>query len=330
MPQQVRLQVFVSSTYEDLIGERQAAVQAILKAGHIPAGMELFAAGDEEQMTVIRRWIDESDIFMLILGGRYGSIESSSGKSYTHLEYEYALERKKPLFSIVMRESSRNLRIQRGETLAMLIEQKAPEKFRNLETLVTSKMCTFAEDIKDIKLGVHESINTLRDRCAGGGWISVRTLPDSSEALDKVAAAMERMNDIEQENQSLRTELEIFKQSNAASKQYAGRTFEENRAVLSAQKVILNMEEEKAETTTLLSLIQRFAQPLAVGVSNGVVKHNEREIFNKVARPLLILGLAEERPSKAPALKTTLALSRDGQRFVGDTLVWKATTAPVE
>jgi CRP-like cAMP-binding protein len=47
--------------------ERQAVVEAILKAGHIPAGMELFAAGDESQLETIYRWIDESDVFMLIL-----------------------------------------------------------------------------------------------------------------------------------------------------------------------------------------------------------------------------------------------------------------------
>ena len=64
-----KLQVFVSSTYTDLIEERQAAVQAILDAGHIPAGMELFKAG-KSQMNTIRKWIDESDIYILILGGR--------------------------------------------------------------------------------------------------------------------------------------------------------------------------------------------------------------------------------------------------------------------
>jgi hypothetical protein len=64
-----KLQVFVSSTYIDLKEERQAAVQAILTAGHIPAGMELFAAGDKSQWEVIKRWIDESDVFLLILGG---------------------------------------------------------------------------------------------------------------------------------------------------------------------------------------------------------------------------------------------------------------------
>ena len=47
-----KLQVFVSSTYTDLIEERQAAVEAILDAGHIPAGMELFKAGlvDKQSM----------------------------------------------------------------------------------------------------------------------------------------------------------------------------------------------------------------------------------------------------------------------------------------
>jgi hypothetical protein len=54
-----KLQVFISSTYSDLKEERQAAVEAILKAGHIPAGMELFTAGDKSQMTTIERWIDD-------------------------------------------------------------------------------------------------------------------------------------------------------------------------------------------------------------------------------------------------------------------------------
>ena len=75
-----KLQVFMSSTYTDMLAERQAAVEAILRAGHIPAGMELFAAGDDSQLEAIRRWIDDSDVFLLVLGGRYGSIEPKSGK----------------------------------------------------------------------------------------------------------------------------------------------------------------------------------------------------------------------------------------------------------
>lgn len=99
-----KLQVFVSSTYTDLIEERQTAVQAILDAGHIPAGMELFKAG-KSQMQTIRKWIDESDVYMLILGGRYGTIEKESGLSYTELEYRYALSKNMPVFAIVLEDS---------------------------------------------------------------------------------------------------------------------------------------------------------------------------------------------------------------------------------
>lgn len=98
-----KLQVFVSSTYTDLIEERQAAVEAILDAGHIPAGMELFKAG-KSQMETIYKWIDESDVYILILGGRYGTVEKKSGQSYIQLEYEYALSKNMPVFSIVLSE----------------------------------------------------------------------------------------------------------------------------------------------------------------------------------------------------------------------------------
>jgi hypothetical protein len=97
-----KLQVFISSTYSDLIEERQAAVGAVLKSGHIPAGMELFTSGDKSQMTTIEKWIDESDVYMLILGGRYGTIETSSGLSYTEREYNYAVEQGKPFFAVVI------------------------------------------------------------------------------------------------------------------------------------------------------------------------------------------------------------------------------------
>lgn len=93
-----KYQVFISSTYKDLIEERQKAVEAILNAGHIPAGMELFHAGDETQKELISEWIEDSDIYVLILGGRYGSLDTD-GMGYTHWEYEKAKELGKPIFS---------------------------------------------------------------------------------------------------------------------------------------------------------------------------------------------------------------------------------------
>ena len=53
-----KYQVFISSTYLDLIRYRQAVSDEITFRGHIPAGMELFKAGNESQLKTIYKWID--------------------------------------------------------------------------------------------------------------------------------------------------------------------------------------------------------------------------------------------------------------------------------
>ena len=82
--------VFVSSTYEDLKEERQEVVNALLQMDCFPVGMEYFNASDQSQWDVIKSLIDDCDYYVLIIAGRYGSVEPKSGKSYTQLEYEYA------------------------------------------------------------------------------------------------------------------------------------------------------------------------------------------------------------------------------------------------
>ena len=53
-----RYQVFVSSTYRDLIDERREVIQALLELNCIPAGMELFVAADDDQSALIQVIID--------------------------------------------------------------------------------------------------------------------------------------------------------------------------------------------------------------------------------------------------------------------------------
>jgi uncharacterized protein YegP (UPF0339 family) len=87
-----RYQVFVSSTYADLKEERTKVIQTIMELDCIPAGMEIFPAIDEEQFEFIKKIIDDCDYYVLIIGGRYGSL-SEEGISYTEMEYEYALKK---------------------------------------------------------------------------------------------------------------------------------------------------------------------------------------------------------------------------------------------
>ena len=87
-----RYQVFVSSTYTDLMSERQAVIQTLLGMDCIPSGMELFPAADEEQWQFIQRVVDDCDYYILIIKGRYGSA-APDGTSYTEKEYDYAVSR---------------------------------------------------------------------------------------------------------------------------------------------------------------------------------------------------------------------------------------------
>src|SRR6266705_2980965 len=67
-------QVFVSSTYADLADERRRVSETLAKAGFISAGMELFPATDQQQLSFIQRVIDRCDYYVVIIGGRYGSL----------------------------------------------------------------------------------------------------------------------------------------------------------------------------------------------------------------------------------------------------------------
>lgn len=62
--------------------------------------MELFPATDVKQLDYIKRVIDECDYYILIMGGRYGSIDAE-GVSYTEREYDYAVETGKVVLAFV-------------------------------------------------------------------------------------------------------------------------------------------------------------------------------------------------------------------------------------
>ena len=96
-----KFQVFVSSTYEDLKDERNEVIKAILEMGHIPVGMEMFSAADEEQWKVIARTIDSIDYYTIVVAHRYGSL-TNEGISYTEKEFDYALSKGVPILGFVI------------------------------------------------------------------------------------------------------------------------------------------------------------------------------------------------------------------------------------
>ena len=90
--------------------------------------MELFPAADEEQFEFIKTVIDQSDYYIIISAGRYGSIHPETGLSYTEMEYNYAVETGKPVIRLLHKDPFNELK-------GRLIEKTARgrsllEKFR--------------------------------------------------------------------------------------------------------------------------------------------------------------------------------------------------------
>lgn len=100
-----RYQIFISSTLKDLEKERMLLIQTILRKGHYLSGMEWFPAIDEEQFRYIKQIIDDSDYYVIILGGLYGTT-ISDGKSYTEKEYDYTVARGKKIISMIQKNPS--------------------------------------------------------------------------------------------------------------------------------------------------------------------------------------------------------------------------------
>lgn len=167
-----KMQVFVSSTYTDLIEERQKAVEAILDAGHIPAGMELFRAG-KSQMETIQKWIDESDVYCLILGGRYGSVKEESKLSYTQLEYEYAVSKGKPLFAIVLDDSMVYQKAAEHPKEKFFEEGENKARYEQFKKEVGKSIYKVAYNASDIVACIHAELNAILNSQPANlaGWV---------------------------------------------------------------------------------------------------------------------------------------------------------------
>lgn len=105
--------VFLSSTFNDLEKEREKVSDALLKIGCFPNGMELFTGPHRPVWKTVTNAIDESDYYLLIVGGRYGSLDSD-GIGFTEKEFDYAIESKKPVF-VFLHKNTKKLAWEKSE-----------------------------------------------------------------------------------------------------------------------------------------------------------------------------------------------------------------------
>lgn len=190
----VKYQVFISSTFSDLTLERRLVTEQVLNLGHIPVGMELFQAGDDSQWDHIRRRIAECDYYVLIVAERYGSQRGS--KSYTQLEYEYALESGIPVAAFLL-ESGARANWPQGK-----VELEKRQQIERFRRLCERKLVRYWKSGEDLAAKVTTALVELMRDKPRIGWVRGNSVA-APEALAEIARLSEERRTLQAEVSAL-------------------------------------------------------------------------------------------------------------------------------
>lgn len=198
-----KYQVFISSTYSDLIDERRKILDILLMADCIPAGMEAFVATDVEQFEVIKKVIDLCDYYAPIIGKRYGSINPVTGLSYTEMEYEYAKQQQIPVLVFAIDETV--------ELPADKIEVD-PNKIESLkrfrQNAMTNRLVSLWKSPDELTAALAISIMRAKNEIDRLGWQRAANYDETTLLRDVIYLQKENLqlkNDLATAKEELRT-----------------------------------------------------------------------------------------------------------------------------
>lgn len=169
-----RYQVFVSSTFTDLEIERSVVLKSILKLNCFPAGMELFPSASVEQFEYIKKLIDESDYYILVIGARYG--DDRDGISFTEKEFDYAISKNVPVLAF-LHEHPENIPAKFFEWDEN--KRRKLEKFKN--KVINNRLVSFWNNPDELSSKVVLSLENAIVTIPRRGWEPA--LPESNEKI---------------------------------------------------------------------------------------------------------------------------------------------------
>ncbi len=194
-----RYQVFVSSTFLDLQEERAAVVSALLQMEAFPAGMELFPAADDDAWTLIERVIDSSDYYLLVIGGKYGSVDPDTELSFTEKEYDYAVKEGRPVMAFLHSDPDK---IALGKSEKDVAAREKLTAFR--EKVKDKKHVKYWSGPDDLGGKVALSFADFRQRYSAAGWIR-GDAATAAESLEEINDLRKRLAELERERDTARS-----------------------------------------------------------------------------------------------------------------------------
>lgn len=166
--------VYISSTVADLKGERQAVIGWLVAADHQP--MHSYVADSEAVRDSCRADIERCDLYVLILGHRYGYVpeqDNPEGLSITHLEFRAAGELDLPRIALMrtgvqdisssdLLDPARNQRVQ--DFHSEVRQALRPAEFNSeaeliaaLSTSVPRALGAMSRQVDALRRGKHEA-----------------------------------------------------------------------------------------------------------------------------------------------------------------------------
>ena len=156
----------------------------------------LIAENAVNQHTLIKQVIDFCDYYILVIGDRYGSINEKTGKSYTEMEYDYALSNNIPILVF-----AKNVDLDKVTTDENVATRAKLKEFRN--RALKSRMGGMWNDIGDLTGKVAVSIMQEIQKNNRPGW--VRNLGfDPEDVSNQLNSLKDQVITLEKENKELK------------------------------------------------------------------------------------------------------------------------------
>ena len=147
----------------------------------MPAGMELFPAVDDTAWQLIRDVIDASDYYVLIVGGRYGSMDEA-GLGFTEKEYEHAVSTKKPVIALLHQKPD-NLPRDKTETTEAVWKKLVAFRAK----VEKRHTCVYWNSGEELKARLIVSLTAETKRHPAVGWVRADQVPDQTTLADILA-----------------------------------------------------------------------------------------------------------------------------------------------
>lgn len=112
------MKVFISSVRRGLEAERDGLTGLIMALGHEPRRFEDFGAQSTPSREACLRGVDDSDVYLLLLGPHYGHVFPETGQSATHDEWVAAVAR--GMHRLVFRKSGVDLEPEQEEFVKLV------------------------------------------------------------------------------------------------------------------------------------------------------------------------------------------------------------------